>query len=203
MNIQEQIDVWGDENNWSANGDEWSIHFGSTKKLHEIILQKIENYLKGNVLEIAPGFGRMTKLLLSKDIILDIVDLNSNCIEKCQKMFGTKINSYTINNGFSLNFSSDNYDFIFSYDSFVHMSPDVIESYIKDMSKILKVGGYAFIHHSFFTGSDKPRNNIAGRSNMSPDVFRQLVNNNDMSIVSQENFRTSSQINDTITIFKK
>ena len=138
MNIQEQKNIWGNENNWVNNGNEWSLFFGTTENLHKIILSKIENYLKGNVLEIAPGFGRMTKMLLKDNVKLDIVDLNVICIVECQKMFDTKINSYTVNDGFSLNFDNNYYNFVFSYDSFVHMTADVIENYIKEIYKVLK-----------------------------------------------------------------
>jgi len=203
MNIEEQKDIWGNPNNWIDNGNDWSTYFETTDKLWNLIYQKIEKYLNGNVLEIAPGYGRMTEYLLKNNTNLSIVDLNENCIEKCKERFGDKIKSYKVNNGFSLQYEENYFDFVFSYDSFVHMTKDVIESYIKNISKILKPNGYTFIHHSFFYGSEYPRDNIAGRSNMTPDLFRNIVTKYGMQVISQENFRTSEQANDIITIFKK
>lgn len=203
MNIEEQKRIWGDIKNWKDDGNEWSIYYGNTDKLYEIIEPKIKKYLKGNVLEIAPGFGRMTKLLLRSDINLDIVDLNNICIIKCVELFGNKINTYKVNDGKSLNYNCDYYDFVFSYDSFVHITSDIIEMYIKDISRILRKGGYAFIHHSYFNGNIEPSKNKAGRSNMSPKLFKTIVENNNMKVISQEIFTISNEVNDTITIFKK
>ena len=83
------------------------------------------------------------------------------------------------------------------------MTADVIESYIKEISRTLKNNGYGFIHHSFFYGTDTPTENIAGRSNMTPDLFRSFVEKYNMKIILQEDFRVSNEVNDTITIFQK
>jgi ubiquinone/menaquinone biosynthesis C-methylase UbiE len=203
MNIKEQKDLWGNPNMWSNDGHEWSVYFGTTDNLWNILYPKIEKYLKGEALEIAPGYGRITKYILEKANNLSIVDLNSNCIEKCKEKFGDKIKSYTVNDGKTLNYIDDSFDFVFSYDSFVHMTADVIECYLIEIERVLKPNGYAFIHHSYFFGSEDPTNNIAGRSNMTNELFSNLVKRYDMTVLSQESFRVSEQANDTITIFQK
>lgn len=206
MNIEEQKSIWNDFNNWTNDGNEWSIYFGTTDNLWNIIYPKFKNYINGDdVLEIAPGFGRMTEYLLKCTKKLSVIDLSHVCIEKCKEKFGDKIEKYVLNDGKTLNFDSNSFDFIFSFDSFVHMTEDVIECYISEIHRTLKNNGYAFIHHSFFMGGN-PNNvseNIAGRSNMTPETFRKLVEKYNMTIISQENFRISKEINDTITIFKK
>ncbi len=203
MNIKEQKELWGNPNSWTNDGHEWSGYFGTTDNLWNILYPKIEKYLKGEVLEIAPGYGRMTKYLLEKISNLSIIDLNNNCIEKCKEKYGDKIKSYKVNDGKSLNYIDNSFDFVFSFDSFVHMTADVIECYLMEIQRTLKQNGYAFIHHSFFFGSEDPSDNIAGRSNMTPELFSKLVRRYDMKIVSQENFRISEQANDIITIFQK
>ena len=204
MNIEEQKSVWNNPNNWINEGHEWSEYFGTTDNLWNIIYPKFEKYLKDEVLEIAPGFGRITKYLLEKTNNLSIIDLNEICIEKCKEKFGDKIKSYIVNDGKTLNFENESFDFIFSFDSFVHMTEDVIECYMKEINRTLKPNGCAFIHHSFmFNGSEEPTHNIGGRSNMNPEIFKTLVTKNNMNIVSQENFTISNTVTDTITIFKK
>lgn len=205
MNIEEQKNVWGNPNNWTNDGHEWSIYFGTTDNLWNIIYPKFEKYLNGEVLEIAPGYGRITNYLLEKTNNLSVIDLNENCIEKCKEKFGNKIKSYIVNDGKSLNFNNETFDFIFSYDSFVHMTEDVIECYIKEIYRTLKPNSYAFIHHSFFSGgsSEATTKNIAGRSNMTPILFKNLVEKYNMKVISQENFKVSENTNDTITIFQK
>ena len=47
-------------------------------------------------------------------------------------------------------------DFVFSFDVFVHIKCDVVEEFLGEFARILKIGGKGFIHHSnlgAFTGS--------------------------------------------------
>lgn len=85
MNIEEQKNLWNNPNNWSNDGNEWSIYFGTTENLWNKIYPKFKDYITGNVLEIAPGFGRMTEYLLKYTKNLSIVDLCDICIEKCKE----------------------------------------------------------------------------------------------------------------------
>jgi hypothetical protein len=39
-------------------------------------------------------------------------------------------------------------DFVFSFDSLVHVDADVIASYLSELGRVLKPGGAGFIHHS-------------------------------------------------------
>ena len=204
MNIEEQKNLWNNPSNWSNEGHEWSTYFGTTDNLWNIIYPKFQDYLKSDVLEIAPGFGRITAYLLKQNInSLSIVDLNEICIKRCTDKFGSKIKSYIVNDGYSLSFPDNNFDFIISYDSFVHMTEDVIDNYIKEIYRTLRNNGYAFIHHSFMFGHTEPTKNIGGRSLMTPDIFSNMVSKYNMEIISQEDFKTSENINDTITIFHK
>jgi 16S rRNA A1518/A1519 N6-dimethyltransferase RsmA/KsgA/DIM1 with predicted DNA glycosylase/AP lyase activity len=64
-NVEEQR-FWNNEDSWLEQGEEWSEHFNGTENLwNDIIYPKISKYLKGNVLEIAPGCGRITKYLIN------------------------------------------------------------------------------------------------------------------------------------------
>ena len=39
-------------------------------------------------------------------------------------------------------------DFVFSFDVFVHIKRDVVEEYLREFHRTLKIGGRGFIHHS-------------------------------------------------------
>jgi len=41
-------------------------------------------------------------------------------------------------------------DFAFSFDSLVHAESDVVSSYVRELARVLKPGGVAFLHHSNF-----------------------------------------------------
>ena len=203
-NIEEQKH-WNDPDAWINEGHEWSGPFGTTEKLwNDHIFDSVKQFRGKNILEIAPGFGRITQFLSILADKLIVVDLNPLCIEKTKEKLGDRIYEYFVNDGKSLSDIKDSsQDLVFSYDSFVHMHANVIEEYIKEISRVLVLGGYGFIHHSWFSGGeDMSFNNIAGRSNMSPDLFAQMVESNGMKIISQsgiEFFKTT----DIISIFKK
>ena len=72
-NIKNNYNIWDNTSTWIDGGEEWSTHFNGTDNLwNNILLPRIKDYIKGDVLEIAPGHGRMTRKLLESDINLDV-----------------------------------------------------------------------------------------------------------------------------------
>ena len=201
-NVEEQRH-WNNEYAWVEHEHYWSDFFGGIDKLwNDIIYPKIGNYLKGDVLEIAPGFGRITTYLKDKVNNLTIVDLNQLCIDKCKEKFGDTI-KYYVNDGRHLDMiESNSLDFVFSWDSFVHMDEDVINCYLGEIYRVLKSGGHSIIHHSFLYGGNKKSfRNLGGRSNMTPSRFKELAENNNLEVINQEDIIWT--VTDTITTIKK
>lgn len=203
-NIDEQK-IWGIEDIWEDGGHEWSSVFGGTEKLwNNEIFPIMKKYMGKEFLEIAPGFGRITQFLAAMSSDLIVVDLNPLCIEKTREKLGDLVSEYHINDGKSIPMiDNESRDFVFSFDSFVHMHRNVIREYVKEISRVLRPGGSSFIHHSnIINGSDLSFNNIAGRSNMTPDIMKEFVNEFGMEVVSQTDIQFS-ETTDIITIFKK
>ena len=150
--IKENYDVFAIEYNWPERGDEWSQPWGGTQYLWNItIFPRIQSFLPSkNILEIAPGFGRCTQFLKAFCDNLIVVDISERCIQACQERFQDFNNiEYHINDGKSLDMIPDqSIDFIFSWDSLVHADTSVMEAYIRQLPRILKPGGFGFIHHS-------------------------------------------------------
>jgi len=176
---------WNNGCFWEKDGDEWDNQavfcnqpYNKWKKsiVENFIYKNIDK--DSNVLEIAPGHGRWTEFILKKAGNLILCDLNSKCIEICKmKFYNFKNISYYVNDGKNLNFIKDNsIDFIWSYDSFVHMEKDVIEAYFKEFSRILKVGGKAIIHHS------GERRSKGFRSNVSTGIIREIATQYGLSV---------------------
>lgn len=203
-NIEEQK-KWNDINIWTNGGHEWSGPFGTTEKLwNEHIFETIKPFRGKRILEIAPGFGRITQFLSILAGELVVVDLNPTCIEATKEKLGSHVSGYFVNDGKSLSDIKDNsQDLVFSYDSFVHMHANVTEEYIKEASRVLVSGGCGFIHHSWFSGGmDTSFSNIAGRANMTPELFKQMVESNGMEIISQTPIHFI-ETTDTISFFRK
>ena len=208
-NIEEQR-LWNLNSNWTIDGHEWSKSFGTTEELwNNEIFDKIKEFRVKKILEIAPGFGRITQFLSILAGELIIVDLNPLCIEKTRAKLKHHVLAYFVNDGKSIPKVRDNsQDLVFSFDSFVHMHANVTEEYVKEIYRVLKPGGQAFIHHSWlYGGSDESVNNVAGRANMSPEQFKIFVENNNMEIVSQNiiQFEPLNSWNgtDCISMFRK
>jgi ubiquinone/menaquinone biosynthesis C-methylase UbiE len=187
-NIEEQRS-WNNENWWVMDGHEWSKSFGTTENLwNNEIFDKIKEFRGKKILEIAPGFGRITQFLSILAGELIVVDLNPRCIEKTREKLKNHVLAYFVNDGKSIPKVRDNsQDLVFSFDSFVHMHANVTEEYIKEIHRVLKPGGHSFIHHSwYYGGEDTSFSNIAGRANMTPEQFKELVNLYGMEIISQD-----------------
>lgn len=208
-NIEEQR-LWNDDSMWSNEGHEWSKSFGTTENLwNKNIFDDLKPFRGKKILEIAPGHGRMTQFLSILADELIVVDLNRNCIKKTQEKMGNHVLAYILNNGNDLpKVRNNTQDLVFSFDSFVHMHKNVIKDYLFEIERVLKVGGVGYIHHSWLLGGlDLSFQNVAGRSDMNPELFAELVESTGMKVLKQKtiNFEPLGAWNgtDTITIFQK
>jgi SAM-dependent methyltransferase len=148
--IEENRD-WG-RYSWPEKGDEWSRDWGDVEtQWHATILPRIRSFLPTRrVLEIAPGHGRWSSFLINCANEYIGVDLNTECVAACRTRFaGAKHATFVANDGRSLAaVADDSITFAFSFDSLVHVEMDVIEAYLRELSRKLSPDGVAFIHHS-------------------------------------------------------
>jgi 2-polyprenyl-3-methyl-5-hydroxy-6-metoxy-1,4-benzoquinol methylase len=223
----EQNKQWWNESEWSEAGNEWSSAYGTPEmQWYASILPRIHRYLPAaTILEIAPGFGRWTHFLKAACCNLVLVDLSAKCIEACKERFaGEKHIAYHLNDGRSLAMVADcSIDFMFSFDSLVHVEKDVIQAYLEQIATKLTPDGVGFIHHSnigefakYFETLDhlprgrgllsrlqlvEPGDHKRARS-MTADVFLDLATKAGLKVVSQElvNWGTQRTI-DCISVF--
>ncbi|MCU0524736.1 MAG: class I SAM-dependent methyltransferase [Elainella sp. Prado103] len=149
--IEENLGMWS-HYDWSQSGDEWSQCWGETTELWwGTIFPRIKDFVPApTILEIAPGYGRFTDYLRFLCNQLIVVDLTPSCIEACRQRFSESRNIQFFNNdGKSLEMIEDqSIDFVFSFDSLVHVESDVLEAYLQQLSHKLKPNGIGFFHHS-------------------------------------------------------
>jgi SAM-dependent methyltransferase len=150
--VDENKRIWDSNYDWSRSGEEWSDVWGtSDAQWWRALWPRIHRFLPvGTVLEIGPGFGRWTHYLKDSCERLIVVDLAEKCIEACRRRFaGFSHIEYHVTDGRSLDMVPDaSVDFIFSFDSLVHASIDVLATYIDQLSRKLRSEGAGFIHHS-------------------------------------------------------
>lgn len=137
---------------WEKRGDEWSATWGNSDYLFwGAVHPRIMPFLPaGEILEIAPGFGRITRYLKGFCRRMTVVDLTPRCIEACQERFREERHiTYHVNDGKSLAMVGDgSIDLAFSFDSLVHAEADVLTSYVHEIAGKLSAHGVGFIHHS-------------------------------------------------------
>lgn len=208
-NIEEQR-LWNDSNMWIDGGHEWSKSFGTTENLwNNQIFEDIKEFRGKKILEIAPGYGRITQFLSILASELLVVDLNENCIKKTKEKLGHHVLGYFVNNGNDLpKVRNNSQDLVFSFDSFVHIHKNVTDDYLGEIYRVLKNGGKGYIHHSWLLGGqDYSFSNFGGRASMTPEIFKELVEKHNMKIIEQKTIKFEPEGKwdgtDCITIFEK
>ena len=148
---------WWNDYAWPEHGDEWDGQAKFCGQPYEAWKRSLENAFMTpridpgfTVLELAPGHGRWTDSLLALASHVILADLNPGCIDFLKKKYEERSDvSFMVTDGRSLpGIAAESIDFIWSYDSFVHMEKPVIEAYFREFSRVLRPGRSAIIHHA-------------------------------------------------------
>jgi len=165
--VDENIRKWETSYAWPEDGDEWSEYWGTAQaQWFGCLLPRVFPFLKGRILEIAPGHGRWTQFLQAHCDSLIGIDLTPACIERCSERFARNPNlEFKVNDGLAFPMiENGSIDFAFSFDSLVHAESDVLSSYAHELARVLKPGGVAFIHHSNLDAVRRSSVSYAARS---------------------------------------
>jgi SAM-dependent methyltransferase len=190
-NVEFNSQYWDGLYNWTEAGEEWSVTWGGSRaQWLGSLYPRISTFLPSKaVLEIAPGFGRWTQFLLGACEKYQGVDLSQECVDACQKRFGhVSKASFVKNDGKSLECAKDgSVDFLFSFDSLVHATRDVLAAYIPEILRVLSPNGAAFIHHSNWLEVGESLTNDHGRgTDVSADLVSEMVSASDGQVLIRE-----------------
>ena len=156
---------------WKDAGEEWSEPWGSSAaQWTEAILPRLKGYVPATtILEIGSGFGRWTHYLKDYCEHLLVLDKSPEFIEACRQRFGddSKL-AYFVNDGRSLGMLPDeSVDFVFSFDSLVYPDRAVIDSYLGELAKKLRIGGKGFFQSNLAAYKDSRAHVCPSRSRKS------------------------------------
>ena len=209
---------------WIAAGEEWSEPWGgSAPQWFGNILPRVHAFLPANtILEIASGFGRWSFYLKDHCRQLHLVDPAADCIEACRSRFAadSQVHCY-VNDGRSLEMiPSGSIDFVFSFDSLVHVRQEILEAYLAQLADKLTEEGRGFIHHSnlgeYASSIGRRARKLVSKGNiigsdhqrdpeMTAELFRALCEQHGLKCLSQEllNWRGHRLIDCFSTIARK
>lgn len=115
---------------------------------------------------------------------LTLVDVFDSNLDFCRdRLRAYPLVRYIKNNGYTFEpIEPETTTAIYCYDSMVHFSPDIVESYLKDAERILVPGGKALFHHSNYP-APLDRNygqNPHARNHMTKELFSHLAFRNNL-----------------------
>jgi 2-polyprenyl-3-methyl-5-hydroxy-6-metoxy-1,4-benzoquinol methylase len=201
------VSTWDGQYDWNQRGEEWSASWGNSEaQWFGSIYPRIHRYLPAaKILELAPGFGRWTKFLLSACRDLTGVDLSSECISHLQQRFAGRPAAFFQNDGRSLASIADRkpFDFIFSFDSLVHVEMDVLDHYIGQVVSLLAPDGAVFFHHSNWAATDVKEENVHFRAaSVSAEKVSAAIVKHGGRVMVQELINWGCQgLSDCLTLF--
>ncbi len=147
----ENRQAWTDYS-WPQGGHEWSEGWGSTDALWCVTLHpRLFAALPArSIVEIAPGFGRISRYLLGHCERYTGVDVTPRCVERCRARFRDQPHAaFELTDGLTLTKVADaDADLVISYDSLVHVEQATLSAYLREIARVLRPGGTAFLHHS-------------------------------------------------------
>ena len=185
--------TWNDQYEWEKDGDEWSAAWGSARaQWYGMIYPRIVCFIPASrILEIAPGRGRWTQFLLGQCNEYYGVDISGKCIDFCRRRFAASGRvHFSENDGLSLEMVPDDHvDFVFSFDSLVHVEEDVLRHYMWQLCQKLTKSGVAFIHHSNALGEDVDPNEVTANvraTSVSAELVKEMIEDSGGRTLIQE-----------------
>lgn len=154
-----QIDQLDKTKDWYQQDIEWRHQRKEMLKDHKLDEQinlKINQFAKmgnnlQNCLEIGPGYGHYTRMLLPWRLVF-LVDVLQSCQSKIFKLFNPKhhkyLRFYTTDRTACADIPNNSCNFVFSWNTFPFFTQEHIAQYLVDINRVLLPGGYGLIHYA-------------------------------------------------------
>lgn len=208
--------VWDVAYTWEKDGDEWSQQAEFCGVPYEKWKdQLVRTFMVPNmrpestVLEIGPGHGRWSALIPHRipKGTLHLVDLSPACIEFCKKRLAAHANvQYHVNDGRTLGMLSEkSVDFVWSFDTFVHIEEPELRSYARDLHRVMKPQSMGAIHHPGSPTAEQRQNGM--RSLIDSRKMAAILSENSLHVIRQViewgNGCNMKLTGDAITVFAR
>jgi ubiquinone/menaquinone biosynthesis C-methylase UbiE len=168
--VKANKEIW-EHWNWDSGGDEWTL---SPEWKESLIDNVLLQYIRpgGHILEIGPGAGRWTSVLVEITDTFTAVDIAESCLQICRQQFGAKSGRrFLLGNGKDLTGIADaSIDSIWSFGVFVHINVSETAHYVEEFKRVMRPGSVGVVHHGRDGG-------LSGgwASNLTSVAFRKLL----------------------------
>ncbi len=208
--LEENRRIWNTYD-WSGGGEEWTQAVKEYRGLdpaawkQTLIDRVMKRWIRpgATTLEIGPGAGRWTEHLVGIAGVLHVADISEKCLAVCRERFGGRdgIRFHLIRDDGLSFLDPESIDCVWSYDVFVHITPNDVERYVGDFRRILRPGGVAVIHHSgrYRTAEEAE---MSYRSHLDAALFARMLARHGLEIVEQDT-SLPHKPGDVITVFRK
>jgi SAM-dependent methyltransferase len=208
--VGENRAMWNDYD-WAESGEEWTRAAQIERGLDpqrwkaSLIDNMMFKYIRrdATVLEIGAGAGRWGEVLAPVCRHLILADISQKCLSLCHRRFSTypNVEYFLIADDGLGRIPQETVDYIWSYDSFVHINPTDADRYLADFYRILKPGAYALIHHagSYQSEDDAVR---LFRSHLDAAFFAHLARKHGLDVIEQ-NTSLPHVRGDVISVIRK
>jgi ubiquinone/menaquinone biosynthesis C-methylase UbiE len=157
---------------------------------NEIVHPMLREISYDVAVDIAAGRGRNSIKLAQRARRVICVDINQENLRYMESRFrGDKRFIVMPTDGISLNgIPTSSVDLVYSFDAMVHFDVRVVLAYLDECMRVLRPGGFAFIHYSNYTGNPGGdfRKNPHWRNYMGEGLFTHLAKNAGLSIASMQ-----------------
>ena len=186
-------------------GDEWS----DVKSLNQVIENYIEPFVNSSfdVAEIGSGGGRVTTRvckLTDAPKSIHCFDISKEMLKRAHEAvcaISTKVDvKYCLlKEDKSLEKFSSSFDFVYSFDVFVHMDLHTIWKYLNHIKVMLRPKGRAFVSTSNLMAplgwkrfSKQKKFSVGGFYFVTPDLVRHLIHKSGLKIVKESKIDASN-----------
>lgn len=117
--------------------------------LGKVVRRYIQPYVRPGmtVLEIGAGGGRWTQFLLPADQII-VVEITPEFFGYLEARFGRRFELYQTRGDELEGIQTGRVDYAFSFGTFVHTPPSVLEAYLQELFRVVRPGGLAVVQYA-------------------------------------------------------
>jgi SAM-dependent methyltransferase len=207
--------VWSDYS-WPQHGEEWSaemaVYCGVTPEhwKNSVAREFLIPHLRKDkaVLEIGAGHGRWSEIIIPRSGEVWLFDLNPSCREFLRKNFGGKGVFVPDCDGKTLRRGrvdgGEWVDFIWSFDTFVHIEEPETRSYAREFARLMKRQTMGVIHHA---GNPTAEQRARGcRSQVTARQFEKILGEAGLVVIRQTDSWGECNVKlagDVVTVFVK